>query len=160
MLVQSEYSQTRYGLIPSIFPVTSLKLLKGESLPTSFALLHKKLSDIKLHRTWNTQVYVHLGFSLAKTYFRIARQKNYKGAWNRVFKAHLVWEYSLYLFSIHSLKSGRTGVIKKNFCSVLGCISILIFDNFFIFLTDICFLTHRFFLSCRWNFSNFFLLCW
>ena len=68
--------------------------------------------------------------------------------------------WSVFYFQFTRSNLGEQVSLNKNFCSVLGCISILIFDNFFIFLTDICFLTHRFFLSCRWNFSNFFLLCW
>ena len=38
----------------------------------------------------------------------------------------------------------------------LGYIFFLLFDNFFIFLTDICFLTRRFFLSCRWKLFKLF----
>ena len=39
--VYSECILIKYGLIQSLFPITLLKLLKGESLPSSFALLQK-----------------------------------------------------------------------------------------------------------------------
>mgnify|MGYP003522232922 CR=1 FL=1 len=68
--------------------------------------------------------------------------------------------WSVFYFQFTRSNLGEQVSLNKKFCSALGCIFVLLFDNFFIFLTDICFLTHRFFLSCRWNFSNFFLLCW
>ena len=68
--------------------------------------------------------------------------------------------WSVFYFQFTRSILGEQVSLNKNFSSALGCIFVLLFDNFFIFLTDICFLTHRFFLSCRWNFSNFFLLCW
>jgi len=100
-LSQSECVRTRYGLIQSLFPVTSLKLLKYDSIPASFALLQKKLPSIKLRRTWNVRVCVHFGFYLAKVYWRISRQKNTKGAWNRTFKAYLVRIHSLSTLPYH-----------------------------------------------------------
>ena len=68
--------------------------------------------------------------------------------------------WSVFYFQFTRSILGEQVSLNKNFCPALGYIFSLLFDNFFIFLTDICFLTHRFFLSCRWNFSNFFLLCW
>ena len=64
--------------------------------------------------------------------------------------------WSVFYFQFTRSILGEQVSLNKKFCSALGCISILIFDNFFIFLTDICFLTHRFFLSCRWKLFKLF----
>ena len=64
--------------------------------------------------------------------------------------------WSVFYFQFICSNLGEQVSLNKKFCSALGCISILIFDSFFIFLTDICFLTHRFFLSCRWKLFKLF----
>lgn len=68
--------------------------------------------------------------------------------------------WSVFYFQFIRSNLGEQVSLNKNFCSALGYIFSLLFDNFFIFLTDFWLSARRFFLSCRWNFSNFFLLCW
>ena len=70
----------------------------------------------------------------------------------------LCWSVLYFQFTRSNL--GKQVSLNKNFCSALGYIFSLLFDNFFHFLTNFFTSTRRFFLSCRWNFSNFFLLCW
>lgn len=68
--------------------------------------------------------------------------------------------WSVFYFQFTRSNLGKQVSLNKNFCSALGCISVLLFDNFFIFWLTFSLQLTDFFLSCRWNFSNFFLLCW
>ena len=64
--------------------------------------------------------------------------------------------WSVFYFQFTRSILGEQVSLNKNFCSVLGCIFVLLFDNFFIFLTNFFTSTRRFFLSCRWKLFKLF----
>ena len=105
----------------------------------------KRRKDIKrfalrqVRITYFTLIYHHIMTNICFLIFAQIRAK---------FRLFLLC-WSVFCFQFIRSILGEQVSLNKNFCSALACISVLIFDNFFIFLTNFFTSTRRFFLSCR-----------